>query len=128
MVPLSLNGKRYHFTKSKIKYWLLVFYVISVVVFGILLLKKGDLCYRVGKGIPPTLGVNKNPYIMKARYFLFSMMLLGARSYLKIILWAKKGSFAPVYRCEKRHVATAMLRFHASAGTKILIFYLQKQY
>lgn len=78
MVPLSLNGKRYHFTKSKIKYWLLVFYVISVVVFGILLLKKGDLCYRVGKGIPPTLGVNKNPYIMKARYFLFSMMLLGA--------------------------------------------------
>ena len=45
-----------------------------------------------------------------------------ARSYFKIILWAKKGSFGPVYRCEKLHVATAMLRFHASSGTKMANF------
>ena len=61
-------------------------------------------------------------------FFPYGNFEITARSYLKIILWAKKGSFAPVYRCEKRHVATAMLRFHASAGTKIPIFYLQKQY
>lgn len=54
-------------------------------------------------------------------------VLIGINKLSQNYTLSKKGSYAPVYRCEKYQVATAMLRFQASAKTKMANFLSSKK-